>query len=88
MLCSTASSGSVYLLGAARYQYSAPAFSERQRSCRASQVPKSLIELADELYRQRDSTEKVKESLDLLNEARSHSPDFDIDWRVRRAYFF
>ncbi len=49
---------------------------------------RTMIEQADELYRQRGEVGLVEESLALLSGVRSHPFKYAIEWRLSRAYFF
>lgn len=48
----------------------------------------TLLVQADQLYQQRDSLSAVSKSVQLLKDARSESPEFEVEWRLSRACFF
>ena len=48
-----------------------------------------LIKQSDELYRQRENLDKLREALALLRRARSVEPqNFEVNWRIAQANYF
>lgn len=49
---------------------------------------KLSVRLADELYSKRERRENVRASVDILLHVTDGTGNYDIDWRLGRAFFF
>ena len=53
-----------------------------------NQLEQKIIKRADELYALRERSENVSESVAILEQGKANGSEYEVKWRLGRAYFF